>query len=253
MVEWGKLNYHGAFMQHFPVLVLVGRPGCGKSEIVEFLRAHAPAERLRRFHVAEPDLLDDFPLLWTWFEEDHILANVLNQPRLHTDRQGYFKREYLWDLLIERLSLEYHKRLRDHMDYHQRYTTIIEFARGAEHGGYAQAFPHLADDLLENASVLYVRVSYAESMRKNRLRFNPERPDSLLEHSLPDDKLQRLYKDDDWERFSAPNAEYITIRNHRVPYVILENEDDLTSAPGEPLAQRLGFVLDHLWDLRARL
>ena len=34
-------------------------------------------------------------MLWTWFEEDHLLSRVLGKPRLFTDEQGYFVQPYL--------------------------------------------------------------------------------------------------------------------------------------------------------------
>jgi hypothetical protein len=236
----------------FDVLILIGRPASGKSEIIDFLR-HTPAELRRgRYHVGELDVLDDFPMLWAWFEEDEILSEWLRQPRLHTDADGYFKHPYLWDLLIERLSLDYHKRLRDEVTYHDRVTALVEFSRGSEHGGYAQAFAHLAEDLLRRAAILYVRVPFEESLRKNRQRFNPERPDSILQHSLPDEKLTRLYRDDDWGSISARDPEFITINTLRVPYVVFENEDDVTTDKPQLLAARLEDRLARLWELRRR-
>ena len=233
----------------FDVLILIGRPASGKSEIIDFL-THTPADvRRRKFHIADLDVLDDFPMLWTWFEEDRILSKRLGQPPLHTDAEGYFKHRYLWHLLIERLSLEYHKRLRDDPTYHDHTTTLVEFARGSEHGGYTEAFAHLADDLLQRAGVIYVRVSFEEALRKNRRRFNPDRPDSILEHSLPDDKMERLYRMDDWATFSAGDADFLTVRSIRVPYVVFENEDDVTTDKPHLLAARLEVVLGRLWEL----
>lgn len=238
----------------FDVLILVGRPASGKSEIIDHLIHTPPDVRRDRFHIADLDVLDDFPMLWTWFEEDHILSERLGQPRLHTDTDGYFKYRYLWHLLIERISLEYHKRLRGDLAYHDHTTTLVEFARGSEHGGYTQAFPHLADDILRRAAVVYVRVSFEESLRKNRRRFNPERPDSILEHSLPDDKLRRLYADDDWATFTAGDPDFLSVRSMRVPYTVFENEDDVTTDKPDLLAARLEEVLGRLWELQlARL
>jgi hypothetical protein len=234
----------------FDVLILIGRPASGKSEIIDLLIHTSPDIRRRRFHIADLDVLDDFPMLWTWFEEDHILSQLLEQPRLHTDAEGYFKHNYLWHLLIERISLEYHKRLRGDLAYHDRATTLVEFSRGDEHGGYTEAFPHLTDDLLQRAAVVYVRVSFEESLRKNRRRFNPDRPDSILEHSLPDEKLTRLYRDDDWASFSASDLDFLSVRSIRVPYVVFENEDDVTTGKPDLLAERLETVLGRLWELR---
>jgi hypothetical protein len=234
----------------FDILILIGRPASGKSEIIDFFVSTPLELRRRKFHIADLDILDDFPMLWTWFEEDRILSERLGQPRLYTDADGYFKHDYFWHLLIERFGVEYHKRLRDDATYHERSTTLIEFSRGSEHGGYLEAFPHLADDILRRAAVVYVRVPYHESLRKNRRRFNPDRPDSILEHALPDEKLKRLYRHDDWDTISADDPDFLSVRSIRVPYVVFENEDDVTTNRPDLLAARLEAALGRLWELR---
>ena len=84
-------------------------------------------------------------------------------------------------------------------------TIILEFSRGKEHGGYKSAFSHLSEEIISGAAILYVDVSWEESLRKNRIRFNPEKPDSILEHSLPDEKLAKMYFETDWNEISAKN------------------------------------------------
>lgn len=237
----------------FDVLLLIGRPACGKSKIIDFLMHTPPDVRRRRFGIASLDVLDDFPMVWTWLEEDRILSERLGQPRVHADADGCFKYHYQWHLLIERLSLEYHKRLRDDPIYHDHTTMIVEFARGSEHGGYAEAFPHLADDLMHRAAVVYVHISFEESLRRNRRRFDPERPDGIVEHSLSDEILTRLYRDDDWATFSAGDSDFLSVRGIRVPYVVFENEDDEWTGKPDRLTARLAAVLGRLWELqRAR-
>ena len=233
---------------HFPVLILNARPAAGKSEIIDYLQRLPVEERMERFHIGTIDVIDDFPMLWTWFEEDAILSRM-GHPRLHTDADGYFKHEYLWHLLIERISLEYEKRLRDIPDYHAIHTTLIEFSRGTEHGGYTEAYPHLSDTILNNAAALYLRVSYAESLRKNRARFNPERPDSILEHGLTDTKLETLYREVDWGTWTADDPAYLHVEEHRIPYVVFENEDDVTTDRDQALGERLEITLATLWAL----
>jgi hypothetical protein len=232
----------------FDVLLLLARPAAGKSEIIDYLKHMPVAKRRERFHVGEFEEIDDFPMLWTWFEEDYIL-NELGHPRLHTDADGYFKAHYLWDVLIRRIGLEYGKRLRDAPAYHEHTTTIIEFARGSEHGGFARAFAHLSEDVARRAAILYLNVSYEESLRKNRARFNPNKPDSILEHGLSDAKLERIYKEGDWAQVSAADPEFITIQGQCVPYVVFENEDDVTTGRGEALGNRLEETLGRLWQL----
>jgi len=232
----------------FDILLLIARPAAGKSEIIDYLKRTDVAARRQRFHIGEFEEIDDFPMLWTWFEEDHILSQ-LDHPRLHTSGDGYFKERYLWDVLIRRICLEYDKHLRDTPDYHEQFTTIIEFARGSEHGGFARAFAHLSREVVQRAAILYINVSYEESLRKNRARFNPDKPDSILEHGLPDAKLERLYKESDWAQVSAADPEFITIQGQRVPYAVFENEDDVTTDRKKALGNRLEQTLGRLWQL----
>jgi hypothetical protein len=234
----------------FDILFLIARPAAGKSEIIDYLKKIDVEERRQRFHIGLFEEIDDFPMLWAWFEEDWILERM-GHSRLHTDERGDFLYEDLWHVLIERLALEYEKRCRDRPD-HQEITTIVEFSRGSQHGGYRKAFQHFPREMLERGAILYIRVSYEESRRKNRLRFNPDRPDSILEHGLPDAKLERIYGEEDWDAFSAADPEFVTIKGVRVPYVVFENEDDVTTPRGDALGQRLNETLNRLWAIRSR-
>lgn len=231
----------------FDIIFLVARPAAGKSEIIDYLKRTDEAERMRRFHVGPFAEIDDFPMLWTWFEEDAILARM-GKPRLHTDADGYFLHEYLWHLLIERMALEFTKLRRDQGDGPDRPTAIIEFARGSEHGGWKTAFAHFPPEMLSRGAILYIDVSWEESLRKNRKRANPDRPDSILEHSVPDEKLTRLYKESDWADFSAGDPHTIEINGVPVPYAVFDNHDDVTTGRGDPLGQRLEETMQRLWN-----
>jgi hypothetical protein len=227
-------------------LLLTARPAAGKSEIIKYLEELSPNVRRKEFHIGKIKVIDDFPFLWRWFEEDHILTQM-NQKRLYTDENGYFKYNHQWDLLIELINLEYAKFIRDTEDYFD-YTVIIEFSRGKEHGGYKRAIPLLSDMILQELSILYVNVSWDESLRKNRIRFNPERPDSILEHGLPDEKLERMYSDCDFKELSSVSSKTILINKYVIPFTIFENEDDVTTKNDSELRRRLKNCMDFLWD-----
>lgn len=230
---------------HFEIIILIGRPASGKSEVIDFLKKTPIPERWKRFHIREFEEIDDFPMLWTWFEEDAILEKIMHKPRVHSDSDGYFLHQYQWDLLIERISFEYRKKLRDAGVAENR-TTLIEFSRGTEHGGYESAFRHLSEEILEKACVLYIDVPYEESLRKNRRRFNPQRPDSILEHGLPDAKLERLYKEVDWESFKGKDPAFIHFPGHKIPYAVFDNMPEKTDKPAV-LGAHLEDVLNRLW------
>ncbi|MBT3273134.1 MAG: hypothetical protein HN368_08280 [Spirochaetales bacterium] len=238
-------------MDILPVLILNARPAAGKSEIIDYLHSVSDQVRKDRFHLGKIDEIDDFPMLWTWFEEDAILTEM-GQPRLHTDKDGFFLFTDLWNLLIRRICQEYGKKLRDRPDLHTDTTVIIEFSRGAEHGGYEDAFSHMTGEILKKAAALYVDVTYEESKRKNTRRFNPEKPDSVLEHGLPADKMEILYKDIDWKDFSSKSPEFLQIDNNAVPYAVLDNSDDITTIGGDRLGERLEIAMNTIWNLSGR-
>lgn len=229
-------------MKTFDTLILVARPGAGKSEVINYLKNSPRNERLARFHIDEFLEVDDFPMLWAWFEEDALLEQM-GKPRLHSTSDGYFLYQHLWDVLIRRICLEHQKTRRDHKDE----TIIIEFSRGSEHGGYQSAFAHLTPEVLEKAAILYLNVPWEESLRKNRARFNPDRPDSILEHGLPDAKLERMYRYVDWEELTEGANGYLDIQGFKVPYAVFENSDDVTTAQGPELGKRLDGALSELW------
>jgi hypothetical protein len=230
----------------FNVLTLLARPAAGKSEVMDYLKHTPLATRIDRFHSGEILELDDFPMLWTWFEEDALLERM-GHPRLHTDKDGYFLFQYQWDLLIERICLDYQKLLRDKPDLHQTHTVLIEFSRGSEHGGYASAFKHISTELARKMGVLYLDVSWEDSLRKNRKRINPDKPDSIIEHGLPDAKLERLYREVDFQEVSASDGKFLEINGVKVPYVVMDNSDDVTTGRGEALGTRLETCLKTLW------
>lgn len=230
----------------FDILILIARPASGKSETIHYLK-NTPLEKRRdQFHIGGLVEIDDFPMLWTWFEEDDLLTQM-GQPRLHSTEDGYFRWPHLWNLLIRRISLEYQKQQREQGN---GITTLIEFARGTEHGGYREAFTHLSKEILAKAAILYIDVSFEESLRKNRKRFNPERPDSILEHGLSDEKMERLYSGEDWHELTGGKLEgHLEIQGYEVPFVVFENEDDVTTQGGDALGDRLRERLEVLWKL----
>jgi len=229
----------------FDIMLLVARPAAGKSEIIAHLKSTPIEKRIPRYHIGEFEELDDFPMLWTWFEEDTILSRLGHQ-RLHTDDASNFLYPYLWDLLIERINLEYSKIIRDEPGYHDRKTVIIEFARGTSHGGFSRAFEYLSKEIADRLAILYLNVSWEESLRKNQSRYNPARPDSILEHGLPDEKLESLYRYVDWDELTVNQPDTVQIQGVSVPYVVFENEDDVTSQGGDLLGERLRETLSQL-------
>jgi hypothetical protein len=233
---------------HFPVLIITGRPAAGKSEIIDFLKKSDPIVRLERFHIANFDELDDFLYVWETFELDDLMSQM-GKERIWSDEKYWFKDSYIWDLYIKRLALEYRKKLAKDPSYHERMTSLVEFARGGE-GAIRNALSFLSDEMLSCASLMYIRVSYEESVRKNHRRARKGEEDSILYHSLPDEKMELYYRTNDWEEIESKNGEFIEIRGHRVPYAVFENMPEKTADPAL-LGAELERVTSRLWKIAA--
>ncbi|HVP37722.1 MAG TPA: hypothetical protein VMS93_00915 [Candidatus Saccharimonadales bacterium] len=234
----------------FETIILIGRPAAGKSEVIDYLKKCTDEERRRRFHILPFEELDDFLYVWETFEIDDILSRH-GRPRLFTTKDYYFTDPFVWNLYIERLDLEYRKKLARDPAYHDRHTGIIEFSRGGEHA-FGEALSHFGDEVLSRAGIVYIKVSYEESCRKNRRRFRPDQADSILYHSLPDEKMEFYYKLNDWDRLAPAPHGFLPIQGHQVPYAVFLNEPEKTDDPAK-LGPALEDVFGRLWtQLRQR-
>lgn len=232
---------------NFPILIITGRPAAGKSEVIDFLKKCDPKERLQRFHIADFEELDDFVYVWETFETDDILTKH-GKPRKWTDEKYWFNDHFIWNLYIERISLEYRKKLARNPSYHDTMTTLVEFARGGENGIH-EALTYLHEDVLERAAIMYIRVSYEESVRKNRRRARKGEEHSILHHSLPDEKMEFYYKVNDWDKLEAKNPQHIEVKGFKVPYAVFENEPEKTLDPSL-IGEELEHVTKKLWGMK---
>lgn len=232
---------------HFDIIILIGRPAAGKSEVIDFLKKAPAQERLDRFHIAEFEEIDDFIYVWETFEIDDILSRH-KKKRLWSDEKYWFNDPFIWNLYIERINLAYRKKVAANAQYHEKMTAIVEFARGGENG-FAEAFSYLHEDILKRASIVYINVPYEESVRKNRRRARPGLEDSVLYHSLPDEKMEFYYKTNDWEKLTGKDPRYINIKGINVPYAVFENMPEKTDNPSS-LGSELERAASKLWSVR---
>ena len=234
---------------HFPILIITGRPAAGKSELIDFLKKCDPVDRLKKYHIANFEELDDFLYVWETFELDDLMTRF-GKPRVWSDEKYWFKEQYIWDLYMDRLALDYKKKILKDPAYHEKTTTLIEFARGGDDAIH-HALTFLSDEILNKASLIYIRVSYEESVRKNRRRARKGEEDSILYHSLPDEKMEFYYKTNDWEKLEAKDPNYIEVKGYKIPYAVFENMPEKTLDP-KLIDQELKRVTAKLWSLQRR-
>lgn len=231
----------------FPVILLIGRPAAGKSEIIDYLKKMPDGARGAKLRIAPFVEIDDFRWVWQIFEDD-LVWERLGRARLLTDSKLYFRDPFTWNFLIGKINLEFEKYLARDPDFLCAHTILIEFARGGENG-FAEAFAHLSDEILQRAAIVYVSVSYAESVRRNRRRARAGQEGSILYHSLSDEKMEAYYKVNDWEKLSGgQNEGIIEIKGRRVPFAVFQNEPEKTDDPAK-LGPALEEMFGRLWQM----
>ncbi|MCS7217032.1 MAG: hypothetical protein NZ924_05100 [Candidatus Bipolaricaulota bacterium] len=226
-----------------PYLVLLGRPAAGKTELIQFLQGLPAAERARAYHLGALRVLDDFPILWEKFVEDDVWER-LGRGRLHSRRcaENYAVADpLLWDFLLHRLGARIAA-----APARPGETVVVEFSRGGP-GAYAHALPLLPPPVWAEGAILYLSVSYEESLRRNRARYDRDRRDGLLTHAVPEEEMARTYREDDWEELAPKEAGYLTLGGHRVPYVRVRNEPE-PKGLGD-FARRFRPALEELFEL----
>lgn len=124
-------------------------------------------------------------------------------------------------------------------------TIVIEAARGGHDGatlplqdpfGYQFSLRTFSDELLKDATLLYIWVTPEESRRKNFERANPDDPGSNLFHGVPLNVMLYDYGTDDMmylmEHSEVPNTVTVKKDNgntYHIPVGVFDNRVDQTS------------------------
>ncbi|MFH1874610.1 MAG: hypothetical protein ABH859_05425 [Pseudomonadota bacterium] len=234
----------------FDHLFVLGRPACGKSEFLDFMKSISDEKRSQEFHINQLKILDDFVWLWEKFEEDNIWEK-LGQPRFHSKRSGHayaLKDAILFDFLLEKINQKIEKTYLANNQFYNMHTLLIEFSRGGEKP-YAPALNIFSSKVLKKSAILYIEVSGEESVRRNEARYIEKLKFSVLAHKTPDEDMQRFYKQDDWPELTKGKREgFLLLNQVQVPFVTMNNEPE--SKDPVVLGPRYKKALDKLWELK---
>ena len=227
----------------FPKIILLGRPASGKSEFIDFVKNLPLLERKEQLHIGSFTELDDFLWLWDKFiEDDHW--EVATGKRLFSKRDGhgYTITDYtLLDFCFAKFNEEITKLPKTD-------TVLVEFARGLQDGGYAHALSKLSDEILQDASIVFIWTTFEESCRRNEARYQEKMKHSVLAHKVPEEDMKRFGEKTDWLELTKNEQHgYISVRGHKVPFVTMNNMPELK--PGPELKARYQQALQELWKL----
>ncbi len=218
-------------MNRFENILLLGRPAAGKSEFIDCLKRVDENERTRIFHIGKFSQIDDFVWIWEKFLEDNMWEES-GFERIYSHKEGdnYGLNEdagRLFDLMLARFNKEVKNISEENPNYYENQTLFIEFSRGGENA-YAKAFKRLSKEILEKAAILYIKVSYEESWRRNIARYEEKKKHSILAHMATKRVMEAFYRTDDWDALSKSRSSgYIDAGGVKVPFMTVLNEPEI--------------------------
>jgi hypothetical protein len=233
----------------FQHLLILGRPAAGKSELIDFLKKTPEALRRSTFHIGTFEELDDFPWLWEVYTEDDE-REKRGLSRLHTEKTDVglnVTTPRFRASLMPRFNATIAERYLARPEFYRDGTLLIEFARGRD-DGFRECIGLLSPEILERAAILYIKVSFEESYRRNNARYQAALKSSILSHKVPDKDMYGYFRENDWEQLTdARESGWLSFGRVRVPFVTMPNEPELP--PGPEIAVRYGNALGTLFTL----
>jgi hypothetical protein len=237
----------------FENLFVLGRPAGGKSELIDFMKKLPPEERAAKYHIGRFEEVDDFPWLFEACEVDDQ-REARGEGRLHSEKtpEGYtITTPGFRGTLVDRFNAEIAERYLKRPSFYQAGTLLIEFARGRG-DGFGQSLGRFRPEILQRAAILYIKVTFEESYRRNTARYRKGLEASILSHKVPDRDMYEYFVENDWEEMTGGATEgWLTPAGVRVPFVSMDNQPESTDAV--VLEERYGSALRRLMELRSEV
>jgi hypothetical protein len=231
----------------FEHLFVLGRPAGGKSEFIDFMKKLSAAERAARFGIGRFEEVDDFPWLWERCLDDDA-REKRGEPRLVSERtpEGYnITQPGFRSSLVARFNEAITAKYLSRPAFYEDGTLLIEFARGVG-DGFRNSLDRFDPVILRRAAILYIKVSFEESFRRNSARYKPGQEESTLFHKVPDRDMLGFFRDNDWAEITGDAPEgRLDVLGIRVPFVSMNNEPESTdpNVLGARYADALGRLL----------
>jgi hypothetical protein len=236
---------HADIFEH---LFVLGRPAGGKSEFIDFMKRCQADERAATFGIGRFEEIDDFPWLWDACVEDDRRESR-GEPRLVSERtaEGYnITKPKFRGGLVDQFNAAIAQKYLANPAFYADGTLLIEFARGVD-DGFRESLERFDPAILRRGAILYIKVSFEESFRRNNSRYKPGQEESILFHKVPDRDMLGFFRDNDWAAITgdAPDG-WLDLGGVRVPFVSMLNEPEATDplVLRERYAHALGRLLE---------
>ncbi|MBI5572954.1 MAG: hypothetical protein HY919_00160 [Elusimicrobia bacterium] len=184
-------------------IFLLGRPGCGKSEIFRRITAKLSQEKICNDFLR----VDDFPKLWNIFQEDEKTGEWKRCRK--TPDGGYLVTDNsIWDEILQQVDKDVHGLQKDDR------VIFIEFSRP----NYMASMKNFTKKILDNAIIIYSDCSFETCWGRNVARHKAALAKGTDDHLVSREEMEKTYLHDDKDEL---------LQKSKIPVLVID-----TDAPG---------------------
>jgi hypothetical protein len=236
--------------KHFNNLFVFGRPASGKSEFITFMKECDEDKRRSQMHISPFEMIDDYTFIVELSENEAIFEKFGVERKITKDvPEGIVVTDPTYfDYASEKINRLLERSKETQPDFFTAQSRLIEFSRGQDKISYQRALSLIDKETLANGSIIYIKASYEESIRRNDARYQEKLKHSFLAHKAPDEAMERYYKNDDWATLTNGESHgFITLNDVQIPFVTMDNNQE--SKDPAVLEDRYQTALTKLFEL----
>lgn len=185
-------------------IFLLGRPGCGKSEVFRRLTA-----RLKEDGITDDFIrADDFPKLWAIFQNDEKTGKWSRCRKTH---DGGYKvtDDNVWNDILKEVD-------RDVVSLQKPGRIVfIEFSRP----NYIQSLENFSGGILENSVIIYFDCSFEMCWKRNVARHEAALAKGTDDHLVSREEMEKTYLGDDKDDL---------LQNKKIPVFVVDTDEEGT-------------------------
>lgn len=186
------------------ILFLLGRPGCGKSTAMAYIR------KLAQYRDLSITRFKDYEKLYSKFQAEEAGAEI-GPRRFRSAAYGGF--DVLKFAVLDEVLIEIREEIEEKLSAQENGLIIVEFARDE----YCKPLQHFQQNILQNAYFLFVEAELETCIQRIHERIkNPIRADN---HFVSDDILKGYYSKDNVPYIRDHLAQDLSIEGQRVKIV----------------------------------
>jgi adenylate kinase family enzyme len=202
-------------------IFLLGRPGCGKSEVYRWTTERLAKDKLLKEFMR----VDDFPKLWNIFMEDEKSKHWEHCKK--TPDGGYLVTDDgVWDRILKEVNDDL-LRLNS-----PRKAVFVEFSRN----NYVHSMGNFSEKVLKNAVIVYIDCSFETCWTRNVRRHEKAVAAGTDDHLVSREEMEKTYLYDDKDGLLK------SLKDKNIPVILIDTDKEGTAHLSEAASSISGAI-----------